>query len=68
MSPMSEMPPVGARGRKYLTVEEGGAVAHRFAVGQVRSTPGSRRTRGCSVLEETLERAEGQEEPPGSTR
>ena len=24
VSPMSEMPPVGARGRKYLTVEEGG--------------------------------------------
>ena len=65
VSPTSETPPVEVRGRKYLTVEEG-AVARRFPVGQVRLAPGSGRTRGGSVVEETLECADGQEEPPGS--
>ena len=65
VSPTSQTPPVEVRGRKYLTVEEE-AVARRFPVGQVRPAPGFGRTRGCSVVEETLERADGQEQPPGS--
>ena len=73
---LSQAPGLCSRRRKCPSSAFAGGSPWQW--GGVRSAPlldgtgssavGSCRTRGCSVLEETLERARGQEEPPGGRR